>query len=118
MPTQARIDVRDVDGVKLIRFHEHQLFDERTVREVSEQIAATLPNDASPIRLVIDFSDVSLISSSMLSKLILLQRRVDASHGKMRLCEMSAVVQSVFRTSNLDRLFTIDRDQRSSLDSF
>lgn len=118
MPTQARIDVRDVDGVKLIRFHEHQLFDERTVREVSEQIAATLPNDASPIRLVIDFTDVSLISSSMLSKLILLQRRVDASHGKMRLCEMSAVVQSVFRTSNLDRLFTIDRDQRSSLDSF
>jgi anti-sigma B factor antagonist len=118
MPTSTRIDVRDVDGVKVIRFHERQLFDERTVREVSEQIAAVLPNDGTPIKVVIDFTDVALISSSMLSKLILLQRRVDASHGKMRLCEMSPVVQSVFRTSNLDRLFTIDRDQRASLSTF
>jgi hypothetical protein len=28
---------------------------------------------------------------------------------------MSNVVQSVFRTSNLDRLFTIDRDQRTAV---
>jgi anti-sigma B factor antagonist len=118
MPTSTHIDARDVDGVKVIRFHERQLFDERTVREVSEQIAAVLPNDGTPIKVVIDFTDVALISSSMLSKLILLQRRVDASHGKMRLCEMSPVVQSVFRTSNLDRLFTIDRDQRASLSTF
>ena len=59
---------------------------------------------------MIDFTDVGLISSSLLSKLILLQRRVDASRGKLRLCELSPVLQSVFRTSNLDRLFTIDRD--------
>jgi anti-sigma B factor antagonist len=118
MSASSHIDVRDVDGVKVIRFHEHQLFDERTVRLVSELIANALPNDGTPINVVIDFSDVALISSSMLSKLILLQRRVDASKGKMRLCEMSAVVQSVFRTSNLDRLFTIDRDQRVSLSAF
>ena len=118
MPISTHIDVRDADGVHVIRFHERQLFDERSVREVAEQIAAALPNDGSPINVVIDFTDVALISSSMLSKLILLQRRVDASHGKMRLCEMSAVVQSVFRTSNLDRLFTIDRDQRASLSAF
>jgi anti-sigma B factor antagonist len=118
MSASPHIDVRDVDGIKVVRFHERQLFDERTVREVSEQIAAAVPNDGTPIKLVLDFTDVALISSSMLSKLILLQRRIDASKGKMRLCEMSAVVQSVFRTSNLDRLFAIDRDQRAALSSF
>lgn len=118
MPISTHIDVRNADGVIVIRFHERQLFDERSVREVAEQIAAALPNDGTPIKVVIDFTNVALISSSMLSKLILLQRRVDASHGKMRLCEMSAVVQSVFHTSNLDRLFTIDRDQRASLSTF
>jgi anti-sigma B factor antagonist len=117
MPASTHIDVREVDGVKVIRFHDRQLFDERTVREVSDQIGAALPNDGSPIKLVLDFTDVALISSSLLSKLILLQRRVDASQGKLRLCEMSGVVQSVFRTSNLDRLFTIERDQRAALAS-
>jgi anti-sigma B factor antagonist len=118
MTSTSRIDVHETDGVKVVRFHDRHLFDERTVRDVAEQIAAILPNDGSPIRLVLDFTDVALISSSFLSKLILFQRRVDASRGKLRLCEMSPVLQQVFRTSNLDRLFTIDRDQRAALDAF
>jgi anti-sigma B factor antagonist len=116
MPPADRIQLTEDEGVKVVRFHDRQLFDERTVREVAEQITVRLPNDGSRIKLVLDFSDVGLISSTLLSKLILLQRRVDASQGKMRLCELSPVLQQVFRTSNLDRLFGIDRDLRSSLE--
>ena len=112
MSTTTRIQVNDSEGIKVVRFQDHQLFDERTVREIADQIAEALPNDGSPIRLVVDFSDVSLISSTFLSKLILLQRRIDATRGKLRLCEMTPIIQQVFRTSNLDRLFKIDRDRR------
>ncbi len=118
MAAANRLDVRDVDTVKVLRFLDKQLFDERTVREVADQIAAALPNDGSPIRVVLDFADVALVSSSLLSKLILLQRRVDGTHGKLRLCEMSPVLQSVFRTANLDRLFSINRDLREALAAF
>jgi anti-sigma B factor antagonist len=118
MASTPRLIVHEIEGVKVIRFHDRQLFDERTVREVSEQIMSIVPNDGTPIKLILDFMDVSLISSSMLSKLILLQRRVDGSRGRLRLCEMSPVIQQVFRTSNLDRLFHIDRDQRASLSAF
>jgi anti-sigma B factor antagonist len=118
MAVTSRIQVNEADGVTVIRFQDNQLFDERTVREASDQIAAALPNDGSPIRLVVDFSDVGLISSTFLSKLILLQRRIDQTRGKLRLCEMSQIIQQVFRTSNLDRLFKIDRDQRTAIDSF
>jgi anti-sigma B factor antagonist len=118
MAVTPRIQVNDADGVQVIRFTDRQLFDERTVREVADQVLAALPNDGSPIRLVLDFSDVNLVSSTMLSKLILLQRRVSGSNGKLRLCEMSPVIQQVFRTANLDRLFSIDRDQRAALESF
>lgn len=118
MTSTSRIDVREIDGVQVVRFHDRQIFDERTVRDVADQIAAILPNDGKPIRLVLDFTDVALISSSLLSKLILFQRRIDASHGKLRLCEMSPVLQQVFRTSNLDRLFSVDRDQRAALAAF
>ncbi len=118
MAAPSRIEVRDTDGVHVIRFVDRQLFDERTCREASEQISAALPNDGTPIKIVLDFTDVALLSSTFLSKLILLQRRVDGTKGKMRLCEMSPVIQSVFRTSNLDRLFGIDRDLRAALAAF
>jgi anti-sigma B factor antagonist len=118
MAVTPRINVQETNGVKVVRFQDRQLFDEKTVREAAEQIAAELPNEGGPIRLVVDFSDVTLISSTLLSKLILLQRRVEATRGKLRLCEMSPIIQQVFRTSNLDRLFQIDRDQRTALESF
>jgi len=118
MTTTPRITLREEDGVKVIRFTDHHLFDERTVRDVADQIGAAIPNDGTPIRLILDFSGVDLISSSLLSKLILLQRRIDGTGGKLRLCELSGVLQSVFRTSNLDRLFGIDRDARTSLSMF
>ena len=119
MAVPSRIDVQEVEGIKVVRFHDRQIFDERTVSvEVAEAVATAIPNDGTPIHLVLDFTDVALISSSLLSKLILLQKRVDASRGKMRLCEMSPVLQSVFRTSNLDRLFSIDRDTRAALSTF
>jgi anti-sigma B factor antagonist len=118
MPAPVRIRVNDTDGIKIVRFTDQQLFDERTVREVAEQIAISLPSDGTPIRLIIDFSEVNLISSTALSKLILIQRRIDATRGKLRFCELSPMLQQVFRTANLDRLFTIDRDLRTSLESF
>jgi anti-sigma B factor antagonist len=118
MAVAPRIQLNDVNGVQVVRFFDRQLFDERTVREVADQILAALPNDGNPIRLVLDFTDINLVSSTLLSKLILLQRRVSASGGKLRLCELSPVIQQVFRTANLDRLFSIDRDQRTALDTF
>jgi anti-sigma B factor antagonist len=118
MAVNPRIQTSETNGITVIRFLDRQLFDERTVREVADQVLAALPNDNSPIRIILDFSDVNLISSTLLSKLILLQRRVANSGGKLRLCEMSPVIQQVFRTSNLDRLFSIDRDQRAAIESF
>ena len=117
MPAPARIQVNETDGVKIIRFNDQQLFDDRTVREAAEQIAVSLPNDGTPIYVIIDFSEVTLISSIVLSKLILIQRRIDATRGKLRLCELSPILQQVFRTANLDRLFAIDRDLRTSLEA-
>ncbi len=118
MPPVERIDMTEDGEVRVVRFHDRQLFDERVVHEVAEQIAVRLPNDGTPINLILNFADVGLISSTLLSKLVLLQRRVDASRGKMRLCELSPVLEQVFHTSHLDRLFGIDRDLRTALDHF
>src|ERR1700761_5232623 len=117
MPVTPRVEVFESDGARVVTFLDRLVFDDRTVREVSEQIGASLPNDGSPLRVVLDFTGVDLISSSLLGKLILLQRRIDSTGGRLRLCELSPTVQGVFRTSNLDRLFAIDRDRSASVAS-
>lgn len=118
MAVTPRIEVAETDPARVVTFKDRMVFDEKTVREVGDQIGAALPGDGQPLRVVLDFSGVDIISSSLLGKLILLQRRIDSTGGRLRLCEMSSTVSGVFRTSNLDRLFTIDRDRAAALAAF
>ncbi len=115
MPNQ-RVTHSDDSGARVIRFEDRRLFDDAVVREVSDQVFGAMPR-SGPIAMVLDFSGVETISSSMLGKLLLLQRRVDNSGGQLRLCELSNIVKSVFATTNLDRLFAIDRDLNESLEA-
>ncbi len=117
MPVTPRIEVEAYEsGVVIVRFLERKISDERMVREIADQLFAAVPSNGKAIRVILDFTGVELLSSSMLGKLIVLQRRVDASGGKMRLCEMTPTTLTVFKTSSLDRLFGIDRDRREALE--
>jgi anti-anti-sigma factor len=115
MPAVTRIDVEQVPGVgQVVRFRDVRLFDDATVREVSDQISAALPAEGPPM-VILDFGGVETISSSMLGKLILLHRRITGSrNGRLRLCNLNSVARSVFRSTNLDRLFAIDHDLAES----
>lgn len=116
MPSTPRLDVTEENGVKLVKFQDRRLFDDGVVREVGDQLFALLPR-SGPIAMVLDFSGVETISSSMLGKFLLLQRKVDNAGGRLRLCEMSSVVQSIFSTTNLDRLFKIGRDRHEAVEA-
>jgi anti-sigma B factor antagonist len=118
MAAPTRIEVGEAQGVQVIRFRDRRLFDEPVVREATEEVFAALPPSPSPIRLILDFSGVELVSSTLIGRLVVLQRRVDASGGRLRLCELGRGVESVMRTTNLDRLFQVDRDRRAALEAF
>lgn len=117
MAGPSRIRLEDAEDIPVVRFTDRHLFDDRTVREVADQLFAALPG-SGPIDLIVDFTGVESVSSSLLGKLILLQRRVDASGGKLRLCELNDAIRSVLRTTNLDRLFTVARDCREAREAF
>ncbi len=118
MTSNARIDVCDIDDTKIVRFRDHLLFDDKTVHEVMKQVEAVLPDRGSPVQLVLDFSEVAMISSAIMSKLILLQRRVDASSGTLWLRGMSSDIQLLFRRTNLDRLLHIEHEVPAAIGSW
>ncbi len=115
MPPSNHVEVRDIDGVRVLRLLDHQLHDDLTVRQTADALTAALPNKPRS-RVVLDLSNVDEISSSMIGKLLILLRRMDATKGQLRLCELSPSVQGVLRATTLDRMFAIDRDLHESLD--
>ncbi|GIW87487.1 MAG: hypothetical protein KatS3mg108_1811 [Isosphaeraceae bacterium] len=113
-PSRLRIEVDR--GVRIVRFLDRRLYDDRTVREVTEEILQLLARFGPGESLVLDFTGVQIASSSMLARLILLMRRVESLGGQLRLCECGESVTEALRTTNLDRILSVDRDRRASLE--
>lgn len=111
-PTRIRRD--DQGGVMVLGLLDRYLYDDAVVRATAEQILAALPT-GGPMLVVLDMSGVQQVSSAMLGKLILFQRKAEASGGRLRICELSPEILEVLKTTNLDRFFAIDRDLPTAL---
>ncbi len=61
--------------------------------------------------LVVDCSNLKLLSSALLSKLILLQRRLTRNKARLVLVGLRAEVREVLSWTKLDRFFEIGKDE-------
>lgn len=59
------------------------------------------------IQLIIDFSNVKFLTSSVLGLLIRISKKVYESDGRLRLCSINPKIMEVFRITRLDKIFEI-----------
>ena len=62
------------------------------------------------IQLIIDFSNVKFLTSSVLGLLIRISKKVTEAEGKLRLCSIAPKIMDVFRITRLDKIFEIMSD--------
>jgi anti-sigma B factor antagonist len=95
---------------------EEQLIDEILVQKVASQIHELL-QDGGPQHLILDLSRVWIVCSSMLSKLITLNKKVQSAGGTLRLCGVSPRLYEVFAITKLNKLFAIYDSRQQALES-
>ncbi|HDS85379.1 MAG TPA: anti-sigma factor antagonist [Phycisphaerales bacterium] len=95
------------------------LTDEKILED--EQIQALegsfmpLIEQSENIQLIIDFSNVKFLTSSVLGLLIRISKKVYEKNGKLRLCAIEPKIMDVFRITRLDKIFEIFPDQDDAL---
>jgi anti-sigma B factor antagonist len=62
------------------------------------------------IQLIIDFSNVKFLTSSVLGLLIRISKKVYETDGKLRLCSIDPKIMEIFRITRLDKIFEIYPD--------
>ena len=68
--------------------------------------------------LLINFENVRFFSSQAINKLIVLDKRVKASGGQIRLSNLRPEVRDLFSYTNLDSVFVIREEQSEAIESF
>ena len=69
-------------------------------------------------KLLVDFEQLSFISSAGLRVLLIIAKTLQHTQGELRICQASTSVLEVFRISGFDTILRIDTTQDDALQDF
>ena len=120
MPSEPRrhLRVTVVKDVAVVTFATPEaVFQTQEVQELDDELVRLFAEEGHT-KVLLNLSGIRYLSSSMLVRLINLQKRVVQSQGRLTLCCLTPVMNDTFRVSKLDQLFEIYADEAAALEKF
>jgi anti-anti-sigma factor len=102
------MEVDNSTNITLISFKAAAIVDERVIRIISDELLRLQQTGCRFILL--DFSTVRHMSSSILATLITLHKRLTEAKGRLALSSLKSDIAKVFQVTHLDRILTIYPD--------
>src|SRR3989344_6744244 len=93
------------NGDMLVNFIDSKLIDDDNVHipTIGEELYSLIGNE----KIIVSFSGVETMDSSMLGRLASLQRKINTHGHKLVLCEVSKRLREHFQITKLDKFLTI-----------
>jgi len=114
-----RLKITQSDKITIAEFTDRQIskFDEAATTEIAAELFVLVEGQAR-ITLLLDFSNVDYLNSSMLGILIRLKKRIKEFDGRLKLCSIKSKLYDMFLFTEVYKLFDICDDQNSALNQF
>ena len=111
------LDVKKVGVVTVASFRSQKILDDLIIQQVGDELFRVADSEPG-IKLLLNFSGVAFLSSSVLGKLISVNKKCKANQGKLKLCEMDPKIHELFTITGLNKLFSIHDDEVAALQDF
>ena len=111
------IELDNVNKVFVIKFKDQKVMDPARIETMGKELMSLVDGDDSE-KMLINFDNVSFFSSAAINKLIVLEKRIRAQGGQIRLSNLRPEVRDLFSYTNLDSMFQIKDEQDEALASF
>jgi anti-sigma B factor antagonist len=117
-PALKHLKLKIVNGVAVVDFVDSGLmFETALIQEIGRELQS-LMTDHGHSKILLDFTHVQYMSSSMLGQLAKLQKEVQDAKGQLKLIGLGPVLRDTFRISHFEHLFSIYDDEASALKAF
>jgi len=116
-PRRRRLELEEVGDVTVVNFIDKKILDEQNIQIIGEQLFDLVDNQGKK-KLLLNFGNVEFLSSAALGKLITLNKKVQATSGKLIMCKIAKEIMEVFEITKLDKLFKIQKDEQTALQQF
>ena len=117
MTEYQELAIHDAGEVTVVEFRRPRITAIEEIEQTGRELYGLVETE-NRTKLVLDFTAVQAISSAMFGKLIVLNGKVKARNGAMRLCNLGPEVADSFHVCKLDQIFDIRQDEGDSLPRF
>ena len=116
-PRRRRLEVEEIGDVTVVNFIDKKILDEQNIQRIGEDLFS-LVDELGRRKILLNFSNVEYLSSAALGKFITLNKKVQAASGKLILCHIEPNIYEVFEITKLNKLFNIQKDEQTGLQTF
>ncbi|MDP6541887.1 MAG: STAS domain-containing protein [Phycisphaerales bacterium] len=106
MAEQSMLQIFERDGITNVEFAESNILDEISIRRIGDELQNVIDRKGVP-KIVLNFQNVTALSSSALGMLITVNTKVGEKHGKLAMSCIKEPIREVFRITKLDKAFAI-----------
>ena len=118
------IEIDSINDVSVVKLKDEKVMAPAQVETLGAELLSlvettpTEDGDGASTNVLINFENVRFFSSGAINKLIVLEKRVRAGGGQIRLSNMQPEVRDLFSYTNLDQMFDILSNQTEAMESF
>ncbi len=113
---QAKLLIQNITGVTVVDFSDSAMLDGPTIEDISRQLYELVDQQAQR-KILLDFSRVKFLSSSMLGVLVALRNKAQLIKGRLVIAGLRPELRKVFKISQMEKLFEFHDDQGSAMAS-
>jgi len=99
------IEAREDGDIVMISFKEERIYDESSIAAIGEELYSLVESRPKAKEFTIDFSKTSYLSSSMLGKLISVNKKAKANNAVLSFKSMNDNVKEIFQITKIAGFF-------------
>jgi anti-sigma B factor antagonist len=111
-----KISVDYVKKATIATLTDEKILEEADIQALEDSIMPLIES-SEDIKLVLDFSNVEFLTSSVLGLLIRISKKVYESNGLLMLCGINSKILEIFKITRLDKVFDIHEDRFEAVGS-
>ncbi len=113
----AALNCEEQGDVLVVAFTDAKILDESRIQQIGTELMEATKRAVGG-KLLLDFQGVQFMSSAMIGKLILVNKKCTAEKLNLKLCNISPNVMEVFRIMRLNKVLSICDDREKGLAAF
>ncbi len=111
---ETRLLLEQQDNVTVVSFKDPNILSAYHINDVSKDLYDLIDKQGLT-RLVIDFSDIRMLSSQTLSVMLTMKQKLDKVNGQIVICGINPQLYRVFKITNLHDVFCFADDRDSAV---